>query len=330
MHCHIVFYGSKCRNLIQPVFCFLCVRGTERGYERLDYIPGVSSTRLVDLPSFINGSNLYMLRRIIEIFSWVPKVQYLLFPSIYELEPQAIDALRAEFSFPIYTVGPAIPFLKLEENSLTRTTHNGIDYLRWLDCQPSKSVLYISMGSFLSFSNAQMDEIAAGLHDSGARYLWVAREESSRLKDACGDMGLVVPWCDQLRVLCHPSIGGFWTHCGWNSTQEGVFAGVPFLTFPIIADQRPNSKLIVEDWKIGWRVEKEFIFGVEILVTREEIRGLVQKFMDLESEEGRKMRRSTKKLQKICRQAISKDGSSETNVNSFLRDISCYRHLSDS
>lgn len=97
-------------NGICFMFCFLCVRGLERGYERADYIPGVSSTSLVDFPSFINGSNPYMLGRIVEVFSWVPKAQYLLFPSIYELEPQAIDAIKAGFSFPVYTVGPSIPY----------------------------------------------------------------------------------------------------------------------------------------------------------------------------------------------------------------------------
>jgi UDP:flavonoid glycosyltransferase YjiC (YdhE family) len=95
------------------------------------------------------------------------------------------------------------------------------------------------MGSFLSLHSAQMDELAAGLRDSGVRFLWVARGKIPRLKEVCGDKGLVVPWCDQLRVLSHSSIAGFLTHCGWNSTQEGAFCGVPFLTFPIDYDQPP-------------------------------------------------------------------------------------------
>ncbi|KAK9940882.1 hypothetical protein M0R45_017518 [Rubus argutus] len=65
---------------------------------------------------------------------------------------------------------------------------------------------------------------------------------TNRLQEVCGGVGFVVPWCDQLRVLCHSSVGGFWSHYGWNSAKEAVFAGVPLLTF-------------VEDWKIGWRVK---------------------------------------------------------------------------
>lgn len=100
-----------------------------------------------------------------------------------------------------------------------------------------------------------MDEIGVGLRDTGVRYLWVMRGETSEFKEGCGIMGTVVPWCDQLRVLCHSSVGGFWSHCGCNSTSEAVFGGVPMLTFLLYWDQTPNSKLIVEDWKIGWRMK---------------------------------------------------------------------------
>ncbi|XP_068339594.1 UDP-glycosyltransferase 87A1-like [Pyrus communis] len=257
----------------------------ERGNERVDYIPGVSSTRLADLPHFMNRISPSIFHHIHEDFSWVPKAQFLLFPSIYELESQVINVLRSKFSLPIYTIGPLIPYVKSNDHPSA-----GIDYLRWLDSQPCSSVLYISMGSFLSFSGAQMDEIAVGLRMSGVRFIWVARGETDRLKDACGDMGLVVPWCEQLRVLCHSSVDGFLTHCGWNSVREGVFAGVPFLTFPLLMDHGMVSNMIVEDWKVGWRVRKAED-KMDHLVTREEIAGLAQKFMDLEDDEGREMRR---------------------------------------
>ena len=176
------------------------------------------------------------------------------------------------------------------------------------------------MGSFLSISSAQMDEIAIGLHDSGVRFLWVARDETCRLNEVCGDMGLVVPWCDQLKVLSHSSIGGFWSHCGWNSTKEGMFYGIPFLTYPIGFDQIHNSKLIVEDWKIGWRVKKDV--GAENLVTGAEIAKLVTKFMDLESDEMKEIRSKASEVQHICQRAIAKGGSYESSINAFIKDLS--------
>lgn len=290
------------------------------GDERVDYIPGVSSIRLVDLPSLIVLRNEKMLHRVLEAFSWVTKTQYLLFNSTYELESQAIDVLKADLPMPIYTIGPTIPYFNLGKNYLESNNHNDLYHAEWLDCQPRSSVLYISMGSFLSFSSAQIDDIAAGLHDSGVRFLWVARGETCRLKEICVDMGLVVPWCDQLRVLSHSSIGGFWTHCGWSSTQEAVFCGVPLLTFPIGMEQMQNSKLIVEDWKIGWRVKQD-VRG-ESLVTREEIARLVQRFMNLESNEMKEMRTKASELQQICQQATAKNGSSEININAFVKDLS--------
>ncbi|GAV58679.1 UDPGT domain-containing protein [Cephalotus follicularis] len=126
--------------------------------------------------------------------------------------------------------------------------------------------------------------------------------------------------CCHLKVLCHSSVGGFWTHCGWNSTLEAVYAGVPMLTFPLFLDQGPNSKQIVECWKIGRRVSAEL--GPENLVTRKQIAEQVRRFMDLESNEGKEMRRRARELHNVCRQGIAEDGSSTTNLDAFIRGIS--------
>ncbi|KAJ6716388.1 GLYCOSYLTRANSFERASE [Salix koriyanagi] len=291
----------------------------EKGDEMVDYIPGVSPLRLLDLPSLIFASNQYMLHRFLDLISWIPKAQYLILPSIYELESQVIKALKERISIPVYAIGPAIPDL-LRDNSSSSSDNNELSYLQWLDCQPESSVLYVSLGSHVAVSSAQMDEIAAGLFNSGARFLWVARDKTSTLRQACGDKGLIEPWCDQLKVLCHSSVGGFWTHCGWNSVKEGILAGVPFLTFPIFADQLTHSKMIVEDWKIGWRMKKEVV--ATTLVAREEIAGLVQKFMDLERAVVQEMRRRSRELQQVCEHAIAEGGTSDIDLNAFIRNTS--------
>ncbi|XP_050109313.1 UDP-glycosyltransferase 87A1-like [Malus sylvestris] len=294
----------------------------ERGDEVIDYIPGISTTRIADLPTILYGNDRQLLHRAMETISSMYKAQYILSTSIYELESQVFDNLKAKLPIPVYPIGPTIPYFQLSESS--SILHDGLSYLHWLDSQPKASVLYISMGSFLSVSQTQMDELVFGVRDSGVRFLWVARGDASRLKESVGDVGLVVPWCDQLRVFCHDSIGGFWSHCGWSSTIEAVYAGLPVLTCPIFWDQVPNSRQIVDDWKIGYRVKKNE--GAEHLVTREEIAQLVRRFMDLESNEGKKMRKRAKQLQKTCQEAIAKGGSSDTNLEAFIKDISQGHH----
>ncbi|KAL6203491.1 hypothetical protein ACLB2K_027191 [Fragaria x ananassa] len=154
---------------------------SEKGNDRVDYIPGVSSTPLLDLPHIMDGKHPTILCHVLEAFSWLPKAQYLLFPSIYELETQVIDVLRSELSLPVYTIGPLIPSFKAHDHP------SNVAHSQWLDSQPCSSVLYISMGSYASVSSAQMDEIAAGLNKSSIRFFWVARGEAGRLQEVCGN-----------------------------------------------------------------------------------------------------------------------------------------------
>ncbi|KAK1589112.1 hypothetical protein Q3G72_030587 [Acer saccharum] len=302
---------------------------SERGHEIVDYIPGLPPTRLANLPTIFYQTSKQNLHRALEGVGEVSKAHYLFFTSVYELETQVIDSLQAEFPFPVYAIGPTIPYSQLNQSdsaaSPTTSLNSPNYYLQWLDSQPAGSVLYVSLGSFLSVSRTQMDEIVAGVKNSGVRFLFVARGEhlTNLFKDGCGNiedqMGMVVPWCDQLRVLSHSSVGGFWTHCGFNSTLEALYAGVPMLTFPIFWDQVPNSKQIAEDWKVGCRVKRET--GSEYLVSREEISELVKRFMDSDSDDKKEMKKRAREIQEFCQVAISEGGSSDTNLDVFVKDI---------
>lgn len=246
-------------------------------------------------------------------FAELPRAKCLLFTTAYELERKAIDFLTSKLGIPVYSTGPLIPFEKL-------SFENKPDYIRWLDEQAETSVLYVSQGSFLSVSEAQMDEIVEGVKASGVRFLWVARGGESKLKKAFeGSAGVVVSWCDQLRVLCHVAVGGFWTHCGFNSTLEGMYSGVPMLAFPLFWDQILNAKMIVEDWKVGIRIERRK--KTEVLIVRDEIKEVVKRLMDRESEDGKEMRRRACDLSEIFQGAVEEMGSSNANIDHFIRDI---------
>ncbi|KAF8068491.1 hypothetical protein N665_1148s0008 [Sinapis alba] len=279
----------------------------------VDYIPGLSPTRLRDLPEIYHGFTHQVFNKFKPCFNELSKANYLLFPCAYELEPKAVDFFTSKFDFPVYTTGPLIPFVELDDVSKP-------EYIRWLDEQPESSVLYISQGSFLSVSEVEMEEIVGGVRESGVRFLWVAREGESKMKEALkGSSGLVVSWCDQLRVLCHAAVGGFWTHCGFNSTLEGIYSGVPMLTFPLFWDQFLNAKMIVDEWRVGMGIIKSNKKAE--VIRRDEIKELVNRFMDEESEEGKEMRRRACDVSEICRRSVAKTGSSDVNIDAFLRDI---------
>ncbi|KAK4355960.1 hypothetical protein RND71_024931 [Anisodus tanguticus] len=286
--------------------------------EQVDYIPGIPSIRVLDLPTPFHGKGQELLDVITEIFSIASKAQYLLFTSVYELESSVIDALKQNFPTPVYSIGPAIPYFTSEKNPSLTTSIDEPEYIKWLNAQPNGSVLYISQGSFLSVTRAELDEIVAGVRDSGVRFFWVARDETVLFqKNGCSE-GLVVPWCDQLKVLSHPSIGGFWSHCGWNSTKEAAFSGLPMLTFPIFWDQQTNSKQIVEDWKIGYRVKKD---DHQSSITREDISSLLKWFMDSGNDEVMQTRRRAKEIQKICQCSVANGESSEIKVDAFIKEV---------
>ncbi|CAN1266513.1 UDP-glycosyltransferase 87A2 [Linum perenne] len=280
-----------------------------------DSIPGISSSQVSELKNLFQKNDLTVLQLAMECVSKVTEAQYLLFTSIYELEVQTMDSLSQTFQFPVYPIGPAIPYLEQHQNP---TSSSSIQ--QWLDNQPKSFVLYISLGSFLSVSSTQMNEILDGLQSSGVRFLWVARGESTRLNQKMnGDgNGIVVAWCDQLKVLNHSAVGGFWSHCGWNSTLESVFAGVPILTFPLFLDQDSNSKLIVEEWGVGCELGKMQNGSITELGIAE----VVKKFMNLESKEGKRMRRRAMELGDICNGVTKDGGSSVTNLDAFIASIS--------
>ncbi|TKY73551.1 UDP-glycosyltransferase 87A1 [Spatholobus suberectus] len=285
-----------------------------------EHIAGISSAQLAGLRIVLRENDLRFLQLELECTSIVHKADCLIVNSVQELEAEIIDSLRAMFHFPIYPI--AFPYFKPETSHLVANNDYNVEHLNWLDSQPPMSVLYISLGSFLSVSCAQMNEIVSALNTSGVCYFWVVRGEVSWLKEKCGDRGLVVPWCDQLKVLSHPSVGGFWSHCGWNSTLEAVFAGIPMLTFPLFFDQVPNSRQILEEWKNGLELKRSEL-GSEELMTQEEIVKVITEFMDLGNWKGKEIRDRALELKGICDRAVAEGGSSNMNLDAFIKDVLC-------
>ncbi|MCO5589078.1 hypothetical protein L7F22_043043 [Adiantum nelumboides] len=223
----------------------------------LDCVLGHTGFPLDEVPTDFRYASLEdpLLQRFIEAANLVNKANCLFIHSTMELEPQAFHALQDIGHIEAYSIGPLI------DQSIDAMPTNPT--LTWLDTKSPASVIYVSFGSTVVHTEDEIVEIACGLEASDGPFLWVIRSDGLLSNKALIDMlpigfhlrtanrGMIVPWVDQLDVLAHPALGGFLTHCGWNSTLESLWMGVPLLTCPMRADQPINNRLIVREWGVG-------------------------------------------------------------------------------
>ncbi|KAJ0428743.1 putative UDP-glucuronosyl/UDP-glucosyltransferase, UDP-glycosyltransferase family [Helianthus annuus] len=194
--------------------------------------------------------------------------------------------------------------------------------LTWLDQQPPCSVIYVAFGSSTTFNQTQFEELALGLELSNRPFLWVVRpgmtkETATGYPDGyvkrVGSRGRIVKWAPQQKVLAHPSVACFMSHCGWNSTLEGVTNGVPLLCWPHFCDQFQNASYACDIWKTGLGFEKDEEAGI---VTRIEI---ISKVEQLLSEKTYKVK--ALEIKEKVTSSVSKGGCSHRNLDSFVQWI---------
>ncbi|TYJ28318.1 hypothetical protein E1A91_A07G250700v1, partial [Gossypium mustelinum] len=70
-----------------------------------------------------------------------------------------------------------------------------------------------------------------------------------------GRSTVVKQWVDKRQILKHQCVEGFLSHCGWNSALESICYRVLILAWPMIAEQALNARTVVEEFKVGRRVE---------------------------------------------------------------------------
>ncbi|KAK3416040.1 hypothetical protein EUGRSUZ_H01247 [Eucalyptus grandis] len=262
-----------------------------------------------------------------------------------DLQAETLAALRNEeflgraVNGPVYTVGPLI--------RPVRPAGLGKELLEWLDKQPRESVLLVSFGSGGTMSAEQLAELAWGLELSRQRFIWILRkpivesldgsffdvgkgggddELSSFLPDGFAvrtrDVGLIIPlWGPQLDILSHPSVGGFLSHCGWNSTLESIVNGVPMIAWPLYAEQRQNATLLAEE--IGVVIRPKELPSKKI-VGREEIEKLAR--MIIAKKEGHQMRARVKELKSTAEKAVTKGGTSYESLRRMKEDCKMRIH----
>ncbi|KAJ0973905.1 hypothetical protein J5N97_015870 [Dioscorea zingiberensis] len=188
----------------------------------------------------------------------------------------------------------------------------------WLDEQDVNSVIYVAFGSLATVDERQFQELALGLELTDRPFLWVVRPDITGkaiidllkgFKDRIGDMGMVVQWSPQQEVLAHSAVSCFMSHCGWNSTLEGVSNGVPFLCWPYFGDQHLNQTCICDVWKTGLKM----IPDENNMITKGQIRDKVEELLG----DG-EMKKRALAMKEIATKGIEKGGSSFENFNTFI------------
>lgn len=163
----------------------------------------------------------------------------------------------------VVPVGPLLASNRLA-NSSGHFYEPDSDSLEWLDQQPPSSVIYLAFGSYAMLNTTQFHELALGLELANMSFLWVVRPGvvpgvekqgfPEGFLERIAGRGRVIGWANQQKVLSHPSVACFVSHCGWNSTLESVSNGVPMLCWPYYADQFINRSYICDIWKVGMQL----------------------------------------------------------------------------
>ncbi|KAL7003508.1 hypothetical protein U1Q18_004662 [Sarracenia purpurea var. burkii] len=298
-------------------------------------IPGLPPILATDLMKPVLDRNDKAYEDFLDVSIQLPKSAGIIINTFELLEQKCIktiiDGLCApdKPTPPLYCIGP---LTAIEDRA--SGSGGSLESLNWLNSQPSRSVVFLCFGSLGLFSSEQLKEMAVGLERSGQRFLWVVRsppsEDQSRrflappepdlddllpqgFLERTKERGLVVTsWAPQVAVLNHNSVGGFVTHCGWNSVLEAVCAGVPMVGWPLYAEQRMNRVVLVEELKLALPLEE----AEDGFVSGDELEKRVRELM--KSEEGEAVKRRVVEMKAAAAAAMREGGSSRFALSKLV------------
>lgn len=306
--------------------------------EPLNCVPEMDCIiRRRDLPSFYRDSKPEdrLIQLVLKEVQQLPLSQALIFNTFEDLDRSTLNQMRS-LGPKVYAIGPVQLNLKTklglpEPEQAAASSSNSLweedkSCIAWLNKQPPKSVVYVSIGSLAAMTKENQLEIWHGLVNSGVRFLWVQRQGSTRgelteidaeeelLIGKTKEMGYIVKWAPQELVLGHPAIGGFLTHSGWNSTLESIAEGVPMICWPHFVDQQVNSRYVGEVWKLGLDMKDK--------CERSVVEKMVKEVMELRREEFLKRAEDMAEMAKV---SVRNGGSSYNDMNNLIEDIRLMR-----
>ncbi|CAI0542179.1 unnamed protein product [Linum tenue] len=264
------------------------------------------------------------------------KSKGILVNTVKELESYAVDSLSRTENPKVYPVGPVLN-LKSGDTSFESSGFDDGEVFRWLDLQPESSVVFLCFGSMGGFCAEQVKEIARALEGSGQRFLWSLRRLEGGpallpkttdygdvrevlpegFVDRMMEVGRVIGWAPQAAVLAHGSVGGFVSHCGWNSTLESMWFGVPMATWPMYAEQQFNAFLLVKELEIAAEIKMDYRTESGEIVRAEEIERGIRSLMEQNNPRKERMKEFRNKVGA----ALMDGGSSSSSIAEFVEDI---------
>ncbi|KAK9138979.1 hypothetical protein Sjap_009573 [Stephania japonica] len=289
-------------------------------------LPGFPILERRDLPSFVDDVDSYPFifhNIVLNQFSTVDDADFVFFNTFDKLEEGIVEWVAKQWPNKVLTVGPSTPSIYLgkqddsdKDYDLHVFAQDSSTCMNWLNTKENESVVYVSYGSVANMAKEQMDELAWGLRRSGYNFLWVVRATDQpklpdKLAEETAGRGLIVTWCPQLEVLAHRAVGGFLTHCGWNSTLEALALQVPMVAMPQWTDQMTNAKFVQDVWKVGIRTTA----NDKGIVGREEIERCVVEVM--EGERRVEIKKSLAQWNALAKEAVNEGGSSDKNIQAF-------------
>jgi len=188
--------------------------------------------------------------------------------------------------------------------------------------------------------NVWSGSIAAGLEQSGHLFLWVLLMPSEDFLlgstdanleellpegflERTKERGMVWPsWAPQIDILSHQAIGGFLTHCGWNSILESLWFGVPMIPWPLFAEQHLNAFELVNEMHVAVALEFDRKKG---FMAATELERAIKRLMEAGSKEGRRAREQAEEMRLVCRKAVQRGGVSYLHFQKLARELGEHR-----
>nr|XP_017236543.1 PREDICTED: UDP-glucose iridoid glucosyltransferase-like isoform X2 [Daucus carota subsp. sativus] len=280
-------------------------------------VPQQYPLRFKDLP--VLRENMDMMQKLIDLASNFQKFSAIILNTVDFLEQSSLLQLQQQYQVPVFQVGPLSKLAPAISTSFLKEDSNCI---AWLDNQTANSVLYVSKGSLSMSDSKELTETFWGLANSGQSFLWVVRPGSvsgsewtevlpKDFKEIIGERGLIVKWAPQKEILAHSAVGGFWSHCGWNSTMESLSEGVPMICSPQFLDQKVTARYLTYVWEVGLELDD--------VLDRQNIERSIRRLMT--GREGNEMRQRAIKLKQMINVSILKGGSSFNSLNDLTEFI---------